>query len=148
MQTWQFLYFFFNKYIKFKNWTFWNQTFWNLTFVNLTFCKLDVLKPDILKPDVLKPDVLWVYPFYGLSGDSKSSFGCFRRISVWICYRSSPVILPDSKISTPPRGSQRDVVYLGWPIAPLYMSPHVEGVRGLRWSQPMSTAVHMEPMEI
>jgi len=39
MQTWQFLYFLFNKYIKFKNWTFWNQTFWNLTF-----CKPDVLQ--------------------------------------------------------------------------------------------------------
>jgi len=41
MQTWQFLYFLFNKYIKFK--------------------KLDVLKPDVLKPEALKPDVLWVY---------------------------------------------------------------------------------------
>ncbi len=36
MQTWQFLYFLFNKYIKFK-------------------------KLDVLKPDVLKPEVLWVY---------------------------------------------------------------------------------------
>ncbi len=26
------------------------------------------------------------------------------------------------------RGLQRDVVYLGWPIAPRYMSPNVEGV--------------------
>ncbi len=59
------------------------------------------------------------------------------------------------------RGSQRDVVYLGWPIAPSYMSPNVGGgVAGslllnkfisLRaaptyvFSQPMSTAVHIEP---
>ncbi len=42
-----------------------------------------------------------------------------------------------------PRGSQRDVVYIGWPIAPSYMSPNVGGwVAG---TQPMSTAVHMEP---
>ena len=45
-QTWQFLYFLFNKYIKLKNpdvfkllsqWTFWNRTLWNQTFWNLTF---------------------------------------------------------------------------------------------------------------
>ncbi len=35
---WQFLYFLLNKYIKFKNGTFWTQTFWNPTF-----CKPDVL---------------------------------------------------------------------------------------------------------
>jgi hypothetical protein len=41
------------------------------------------------------------------------------------------------------RGSQRDVVYLGWPIAPSNMSPNAgKGVAGFR---PMSTAVHMEP---
>ncbi len=37
------------------------------------------------------------------------------------------------------RGSQRDVVYLGWPIAPSYMSPNAGGggeLRGLRqWEQ-------------
>ncbi len=43
-----------------------------------------------------------------------------------------------------PRGSQRDVVYLGWPIAPSYMSPNVGG-RGVAGFQPISTAVHMEP---
>ncbi len=63
MQTWQFLNFLFNRYIKFKNWTFWNHvlkpdvlytwrfvnlTFWNRTFWNQMFWNL-------------KPDVLWVY---------------------------------------------------------------------------------------
>jgi hypothetical protein len=40
-----------------------------------------------------------------------------------------------------------DVVYLGWPIAPSYMSPNAGGGGGGRFraSQPMSTAVHMEP---
>jgi hypothetical protein len=33
-------YFLFNKYIKFKNWTFWNHLFWNLTFWNRTFWNL------------------------------------------------------------------------------------------------------------
>ncbi len=38
-------------------------------------------------------------------------------------------------------GSQRDVVYLGWPIAPSYMSPNAEGWGvGAAGSQPMSTA--------
>ncbi len=80
MQTWQFLYFLFNKYIKFKYWTRWSfylygrfetkrfetRRFETWRFLNLTFCKpdvlkRDVLKPDVLQPDVLKPDVLWVY---------------------------------------------------------------------------------------
>ncbi len=81
MQTWQFLYFLFNKYIKFKNRTFWGfylsgcfetkcletRRFETWGFVNLTFWKPDVLKRDVLKPavlqpDNLKPDILWVYP--------------------------------------------------------------------------------------
>ncbi len=37
------------------------------------------------------------------------------------------------------RGLQRDVVYLGWPVAPSYMSPNAGGDR----SRPMSTAVHI-----
>jgi hypothetical protein len=41
-------------------------------------------------------------------------------------------------------GSQRDV-YLGGPIVPTYMSPNAAvGVAG---TQPMSTAVHMEPQK-
>jgi hypothetical protein len=41
------------------------------------------------------------------------------------------------------RGSQRDVTYLGWPIAPSYMSPNAgKGGEGLWESQPMSTPVH------
>ncbi len=39
------------------------------------------------------------------------------------------------------RGSERDVVYLGQPIALSYMSPNAGGAAG---SQPMSAAVHME----
>jgi hypothetical protein len=35
-------------------------------------------------------------------------------------------------------GLQRDVVYLGWPIAPSYMSPNAGG-GGVAGSQPMST---------
>jgi hypothetical protein len=38
------------------------------------------------------------------------------------------------------RGSQRGVVYLGWPISPSYMSPNVGG--WFAGCQPMSTAVH------
>jgi hypothetical protein len=38
-----------------------------------------------------------------------------------------------------------DVVYLGWPIAPSYMSPNAGGGGCLAGSQPMNTAVHMEP---
>ncbi len=82
MQTWQFLYFLSNKYIKFKNWTYWSfylygrfetkrfktRQFETYRFVNLKFCKPyilkpNVLKPDILKPDILKPDILRVYLF-------------------------------------------------------------------------------------
>ncbi len=61
MQTWQFLYFLFNKYINLKTGCFATRRFETWRFVNLTFCKPDVLKPDVLKPDILKPDVLWVY---------------------------------------------------------------------------------------
>ncbi len=39
-----------------------------------------------------------------------------------------------------PRGLQIDVVYLGWPKAPSYMSP-IAGGGGVARSQPMSTAV-------
>ncbi len=53
----QILYFLFNKYIKFKNQTFWSfylygrletRRFETWRFVNLKFCKPDVLKPDVL----------------------------------------------------------------------------------------------------
>jgi hypothetical protein len=45
------------------------------------------------------------------------------------------------------RELQRDVVYLGWPLAPSYMSPNAEEGWELRpaGSQPMSTAVHRSP---
>ncbi len=42
------------------------------------------------------------------------------------------------------RGSQRDVIYFGWPIAPSYVSPNAGGA-GVTGSQPMSTAVHRGP---
>jgi hypothetical protein len=46
MQTWQFLYFLFNKYIKLNTGRF------------EAFISMDIRKPNVLKPDVLKPDVL------------------------------------------------------------------------------------------
>ncbi len=48
-----------------------------------------------------------------------------------------------------PRGSQRDVVCSGWPIAPSYMSQNARAGGGgaVAGSQPTSTAVHMEPKE-
>ncbi len=43
------------------------------------------------------------------------------------------------------RGSQRDVVFLGWVISLSYMSPNAGEGKGLRSeSQPISTALHME----
>ncbi len=45
--------------------------------------------------------------------------------------------------SSATRGSQRDVVYLGRPIAPSYISPNAgEGGSCVAWSQQMSMAVH------
>ncbi len=43
---------------------------------------------------------------------------------------------------------QRDDVYLGWPIAPLYMSPNAGGGGGGAGSKPMSTAVHGSPNKL
>jgi hypothetical protein len=40
------------------------------------------------------------------------------------------------------RGLHRDVVYLGGPIAPSYMSPNAGGRGGVAGSKPMTTAVH------
>ncbi len=49
-----------------------------------------------------------------------------------------------------PRGLQRDLVYLGWPTAPSYMSPNAGGGGELRGSHPMSmsTAVHRSPNKL
>jgi hypothetical protein len=41
------------------------------------------------------------------------------------------------------RGLQRDVVYLDWPIAPLYIRVQMRGNGGVAESQPMSTPVHI-----
>ncbi len=38
-----------------------------------------------------------------------------------------------------------DVVYIGWPISPSYMSPNAGGGGELRGSQPVSTAVYRSP---
>ncbi len=43
------------------------------------------------------------------------------------------------------RGLQRDVIYLGWPIASSYMSPNAGGGGEVAGSQPISTAVHRIP---
>ncbi len=53
-------------------------------------------------------------------------------------YKEMSSILADQYSA---RGSKRDVVYLGKPIAPSYMSPNA-GEGGVAFSQPMSTAVH------
>ncbi len=49
-----------------------------------------------------------------------------------------------------PKKLQRDVVYLGWLISPLYMSPNARrvGGGGVAGSQPMSTAVHRSPNKL
>ncbi len=48
------------------------------------------------------------------------------------------------------RGLQRDVVYLGWPIAiaPSYMSPNSWGGGEVAGSQPMRRAVHRSPNKL
>ncbi len=43
------------------------------------------------------------------------------------------------------RGLQRDVVYLGWPIAPSCTSPNAGGGGAVAGSQPMSTPVNRSP---
>jgi hypothetical protein len=51
----------------------------------------------------------------------------------------------DTETSSPSRESQGDVVYIGCPIAPSYMSPNAGEGEGFTGSQPVRTAVHMEP---
>ncbi len=43
---------------------------------------------------------------------------------------------------------QRDVVYLGWPIAPSYIEPKCGGRWGVAGSQPMRTAVRKSPNKL
>ncbi len=45
-------------------------------------------------------------------------------------------------------GLQREVVYLGWPIAPSYMSPIAGERGGVAGSQPKWTAVHRSPNKL
>ncbi len=45
------------------------------------------------------------------------------------------------------RGLQRDIVCLGWPIAPSYMSPNAGG-GGVAGPQPMSIAVYRSPNKL
>jgi hypothetical protein len=51
---------------------------------------------------------------------------------------------PDLKKGYSRGVTKRCRLYLGRPIAPSYMSPNGGG-GGVAWSQPMSTAVHIEP---
>ncbi len=61
-----------------------------------------------------------------LQGSSPCTEDLAASVEVWLCLVTS-------------RGLQRDVVYIGWPIAPSYMSPNAEGgwqLRGLsQWVQ-------------
>ncbi len=59
----------------------------------------------------------------------------FNYSITWELYYCSSIL---SRIAIA-GGLQRDVIYLGWPIAPSYMSPMGGG--GVAESQPMSTAV-------
>jgi hypothetical protein len=64
--------------------------------------------------------------------------------------RSSLVFVKPSLLSFMTRSHQRlqkNVVYLGRPIAPSYISPNA-GERGVAGSQPMSTAVHRSPNKL
>ncbi len=58
-----------------------------------------------------------------------------------LVYRTSPIA---AGFHTP-EGPQRDVVYLGWPMAPSCMSPNAGGWGGggVAGSEPMSTAVYI-----
>jgi hypothetical protein len=63
----------------------------------------------------------------------------------YLCYGTLTVT---STGTSQPGGLQRDVVYFGWPIAPSDMNPNAAGGGGgwrVAGSQPMSTAVNMEP---
>ncbi len=64
-----------------------------------------------------------------------SSYGFLDVFLLWSVrnYRKKEGVLP--------WGLQKDVVYLGWPIAPSYLSPNAGG-GGVAGSQPMITAVH------
>ncbi len=63
-------------------------------------------------------------------------FFCLKKNYIVRADRDLPLSLP------PLQGSQRDVVHLGWPIAPSYISPNAGGGWRIAGPQPMSTAVH------
>ncbi len=46
------------------------------------------------------------------------------------------------------QGVSKYIVYLGWPIAPSYMSPNAGGREVVAGSQPMSTSVHRSPKKL
>jgi hypothetical protein len=53
-----------------------------------------------------------------------------------LCTVAAPIQIYTARVTVRIRGLQRDVVYLGWPIAPSQMSPNAGGVRGLsQWVQ-------------
>ncbi len=76
----------------------------------------------------------------------KGPSGQIRSAQEWYRWKYPGQDMSRFKGTVRPRGSQRDVVYLGWPMAPSYMSPNAgAGGGGVAGSQPMSKAVHMEP---
>ncbi len=65
-----------------------------------------------------------------------------------VCPFLSTMLMDFPPVFYPTRGLQRDVVYLGWPIAPSYMSPNAAGGGGDAGSQPTSTAAHRSPNKL
>jgi hypothetical protein len=80
-------------------------------------------------------DVGWVHPPQPTYWETTDNANLCNNDLINSCWRHS---------TDRDRGSQRDVVYLGWPKAPSYMVPNAEG-GGVAGTQPRSTAVHMEP---
>ncbi len=74
------------------------------------------------------------------SAGNNHKFRLFRLPRNYLVENSQPKV-------TKSRELQRDVVYLGWPIAPSYESK-CGGREGVGGSQPISTAVHRSPNKL
>ncbi len=73
------------------------------------------------------------------SSSQKKFLMVFTIGKLFFLFNSTSSIVPQRMLGI--RWLQRDVVYLGWPIAPSYMRPNAGGGRGgVAVSQPMSTA--------